>query len=220
MMEEPPPQQSEEELLEEATPTDIEKEKKYKYGIIYLSYIPDGLTVKVLREYMSQFGEVGRIYLEPEASNATSKRKKYSEGWVEFKKKRTAKKVAEELNGTELNYGRKHSILTGQIWSIRYLHKFKWIHLTHQLEVDRESKKQQRRIEMAESKEQANFYQKMMLRSKMMKKKKFHEGTGETSSNEKIGTLKSRQKRPVAQGSEMQVNVDEDFLSSIFKKVD
>lgn len=41
----------------------LEKEKKA--GVIYLSRIPTKMNVKLIREYMSQFGKVGRIYLEP-----------------------------------------------------------------------------------------------------------------------------------------------------------
>lgn len=36
-----------------------------KAGVIYLSRIPTKMNVKIIREYMSQYGEVGRIYLEP-----------------------------------------------------------------------------------------------------------------------------------------------------------
>lgn len=200
-----------------------EEQNNFKYGIIYLSYIPDGLTVKLLREIMSTFGEVGRIYLEPGPSNLTSKRKKYIEGWVEFKKKRTAKQVAQDLNGTELKYGKKHSILSGQIWSIKYLHKFKWAHLTEQLAMDKASREQKRRFEMSQSKKQADFYQKMTERAKIMKKRRLHgnetTSLNDASTGDKISALKSRQNKPISNGNELSVKVDTDLLSSIFKRV-
>ena len=46
---------------------DKEKSKKEKIpGVIYLSRIPTKMNVKLIREYFSQFGQVDRIYLEPE----------------------------------------------------------------------------------------------------------------------------------------------------------
>lgn len=185
---------------------------KYKYGVIYFSYIPDGLNVKLLRELMEEFGEVGRIYLEPEENN----RKKYVEGWVEFKKKRVAKEVAAKLNGTTLQHGRKRSRINGQIWSIKYLHKFKWAHLTEQLVHDAAVKEQKRRFEMSQTKKQVDFYQKMTQRSKFMRNKNHHQTQ---NSSEKAQSLETKQKNPVRQGNELAVPVDEDFLSSIFKKV-
>lgn len=47
----------------EDTKKPLEKEKKA--GVIYLSRIPTKMNVKLIREYMSQFGKIGRIYLEP-----------------------------------------------------------------------------------------------------------------------------------------------------------
>lgn len=45
--------------------SEIEKESKKKPGVIFLSRVPTKMNVKIIREYMSQFGKVGRIYLEP-----------------------------------------------------------------------------------------------------------------------------------------------------------
>ena len=41
--------------------------KKHKRGIIYLSTIPRFMNVAKVREIFSQFGEVDRIFLQPEA---------------------------------------------------------------------------------------------------------------------------------------------------------
>lgn len=192
---------------------------KFKFGIIYLSYIPDGLNVKLLRDIMSEFGEVGRIYLEPQTSN----RKKYIEGWIEFKKKRVAKSVAQTLNGATLNYGRKNSRINGQVWSIKYLHRFKWCHLTEQLAHDKAVKDQKRRFEMSQTKKQVDFYQRITERSRLMKRKKKHkdeeEEGGLDGESARIQALKTKQNKPVGQGKELAVPVDDDLLSSIFKKV-
>lgn len=44
------------------------KKKTRKRGIIYLSTIPPYMNVAKVREIFNQFGEVGRIYLQPSAS--------------------------------------------------------------------------------------------------------------------------------------------------------
>lgn len=42
-----------------------------KSGVIYLSSIPPGMNVSKLREIMSQYGALGRIYLEPDQKGAS-----------------------------------------------------------------------------------------------------------------------------------------------------
>lgn len=204
-------------------------ESKYKYGIIYLSYIPEGVTVKILREIMSEFGQLGRIYLEPEKNN--KKHRTYTEGWIEFKKKRVAKNVAKTLNGTPLQYGRKRCKINGQIWSIEYLHKFKWTHLIEKLAHNNAVKEQRRKFEMSQAKKEVSFYQKMTEKSKRGRKKNTTTTDQEipTDRNDvddnngdklnKSAFLDKRQKKSKKQGSEMEVTVDDDLLSSIFRSV-
>lgn len=191
-------------------------EKRYKYGILYLSYVPDGLNVKILREIMSEFGEVGRIYLEPEKNN--KKHRTYTEGWIEFKKKRIAKHVAETLNGTPLKYGRKRCKMNGQIWSIEYLHKFKWVNLTEQLAHDNALREQRRKFEMTQARKEVSYYQKMTDISNKRTKKQ-PDSTTDTLPKAKIKVLEKRQKKSTEHGCELDVIVDNDLLSNIFKSV-
>lgn len=39
--------------------------KRHKTGVIYLSRIPSGMTVTKLAEILSNYGELGKIYLKP-----------------------------------------------------------------------------------------------------------------------------------------------------------
>ena len=61
-----------------------------------------------------------------------SKKKNFTEGWAEFKDKRIAKAVAKSLNNTQIG-GQKHSRYYDDLWSIKYLSKFRWTHLTEKL---------------------------------------------------------------------------------------
>lgn len=61
-----------------------------------------------------------------------NKRKKYTEGWVEFSDKRVAKSVADTLNNCPVG-GKKRSYYHDDLWNIKYLSKFRWTHLTEKI---------------------------------------------------------------------------------------
>ena len=56
----------------------------------------------------------------------------YTEGWVEFKDKRVARSVAEMLNAQPIG-GKKGSRWRDDVWTMKYLPKFKWNMLTEQI---------------------------------------------------------------------------------------
>ena len=60
----------EDEVLKENVPS------KSKPGIIYLSTVPPYMKPNKLRNMMSQFGDVGRIFLQPEDPLVRKRRKK------------------------------------------------------------------------------------------------------------------------------------------------
>ena len=72
-------------------------------GIVYLSRIPPYMRVNKVRHLLSQFGEVGKIYLQPENSmvrrrrirQGGKKKRKFVEGWVELKDKNIAKRITD-----------------------------------------------------------------------------------------------------------------------------
>merc|ERR1712130_766993 len=66
------------------------QEKKKKPGVIFLSSVPDGMNVTQTTAFFSEFGRVGRVFLQP---NKTDKQKGkfnrvFSEGWIEFASKK------------------------------------------------------------------------------------------------------------------------------------
>ena len=103
------------------------KKSDYKYGVIYLNRIPQGRNYTRLREIFTPYGEVGNIYLVPDkyANERMEKKGKffkcYAEGFVEFKKKKVAKMVAELLNGQPIEKSKNG--VKGFIWDIQYLHR-------------------------------------------------------------------------------------------------
>ena len=51
---------------------DLELTKKKKPGIVYLSTIPPRMNVQLLREALTPYGEIGRIFLQVDTSMSTS----------------------------------------------------------------------------------------------------------------------------------------------------
>ena len=127
-----------------------------KAGVIYISRIPPGMQPTKVRHLMSQYGEVGRVYLQKEGmmisflttpetdtftdpkraylrrKYTTTKKPHYTEGWVEFKNKKVARSVAEMLNAQTIG-GKKGTRWRDDVWTLKYLPKFKWHMLTEQV---------------------------------------------------------------------------------------
>ena len=99
----------------------------------------------------------------------------FCEGWVEYKDKKIAKRVALTLNNTRVS-GKKRSRYYDDLWSLKYLHRFQWAHLAGQLEYERQVQKQRVRAEVVQVKKETNLYLKNVEKStwldRMEKKKK------------------------------------------------
>ena len=77
-----------------------------------------------------------RAYLRRKYTS--TKKPHYTEGWVEFKDKRVARSVAEMLNAQPIG-GKKGSRWRDDVWTMKYLPKFKWNMLTEQIGASTES---------------------------------------------------------------------------------
>uniref|UniRef100_S4R4X1 Activator of basal transcription 1 n=1 Tax=Petromyzon marinus TaxID=7757 RepID=S4R4X1_PETMA len=86
-------------------------------------------------------------------SNARS----YTEGWVEFVDKRKAKLAAIMLNNNRITT-RKRSRFYDDLWSLKYLHRFRWAHLSERLAYERTVRNQRLRTEIAQAKKETGFY--------------------------------------------------------------
>ncbi|KAM7444753.1 Activator of basal transcription 1 [Porites harrisoni] len=146
---------------------DSKKETKTKTtpGVVYLSRLPPFMKPAKIRNIFSQYGEVGRLFLQPEDVAVRKKRKKHGgsgrklfiEGWIEFKDKRVAKAVALSLNNTTIG-GKKGGYYHDDIWNIKYLPKFLWGHLSEKIAYEKATKEQRMRTEISQAKREANFY--------------------------------------------------------------
>ena len=84
--------------------------KNVERGIVYLSSIPTAMDLQQIRNALSNCGKLGRVFLQ-EDHNSQKKRAKrtyYSEGWVEFKSKKDAKRTAKMLNCSQVGGKKRH----------------------------------------------------------------------------------------------------------------
>ncbi|XP_071333633.1 activator of basal transcription 1 [Trachinotus anak] len=133
-------------------------------GIIYLGHIPPRLRPKHLRNLLSVYGEIGRIFLQPEDRQVRMRKRKsglrrcdFTEGWVEFRDKRVAKRVAASLHNTPMGT-RKRQRFSSDLWCIKYLHRFQWTHLSERLAYEQTVLQQRLRTEVSQAKRETNFY--------------------------------------------------------------
>ncbi|KAI9316808.1 hypothetical protein BX666DRAFT_1947096 [Dichotomocladium elegans] len=174
-------------------------------GVCYLSRIPPFMTPQQVKRLLSQYTEIGRVFFETEDERSARRRKKYTrerrtrftEGWVEFKSKVKAKRLAEFLNMRQIG-GKRKSPFYYDTWTIKYLPKFKWRHLTEQIAYERKAREQQLMAEMAQAKREDKAYVESVARSKMhksMEEKKRSRGQEADESNKIRRTFAQREKK-------------------------
>ncbi|XP_058087876.1 pre-rRNA-processing protein ESF2 [Magnolia sinica] len=206
-------------------------------GVCYLSRIPPHMNPLKLRQILSQYGEVQRIYLAPENPSAQVRRKRaggfrgqeFSEGWVEFTKKSVAKWVANMLNGEQIG-GKKRSSFYYDLWNIKYLSKFKWDNLTEEIAYKNAIREQKLALEISAAKKERDFYLSKVdkshalssIRERLKKKQKVQEGS-ESNANTVVDILEPKvirqfkQTRPVVDtATKSKPKLSKDFLAGIF----
>ncbi|CAL1539983.1 unnamed protein product [Lymnaea stagnalis] len=183
--------------------------KKEKPGIIYLSTVPEFMSVQKLRNVFGEFGEVNRTFFQPvEKSYSYKKGLLFSEGWVEFSNRSVAKYVALALNNTQVG-GKKRNPWYNCIWNIKYLPRFTWTDVNADRELKRATYESRIRADISQVKKQTNFYMNSFEKSKTLseikkrkekrgedfEKRTFGEGVRQKLTDEEILAQKKSQKR-------------------------
>lgn len=192
----------------------VKTEKKCVPGIIYLGHIPPRLRPKHMRNLLSAYGEIGRIFLQPEDGLVRNRKRKsglsrcdFTEGWVEFRDKRVAKRVAASLHNTPMGT-RKRQRFASDLWCIKYLHRFHWTHLSERLAYEQTVLQQRLRTEVSQAKRETNFYLNNVDKGeKMERQRKKRQRAGEQEeektwdftqrqTEEEIQNRKKKKKKP------------------------
>ncbi|KAL6155758.1 RNA-binding ATPase activator esf2 [Exserohilum turcicum] len=148
--------------------------KKDKSGVIYLSRVPPFMKPAVLRSLLQPYGDVGRIFLTPESStsraqrlrNGGTRRKLFLDGWVEFKHKRDAKFIAENLNAQTMG-GKKRGRWHDEVWNIQYLRGVKWHNLVEEIQNENAERASRLRSEISQDKKENKAFLENVERGKV-----------------------------------------------------
>ena len=150
-----------------------------KRGVIYLGSIPPFMKPQKLRQLLTPYGNLDRMYLMPEDPEMRARRKKFKgntgkkfvEGWVEFRDKKKAKSCAVMLNGTQVG-GRRRGTHFSDLWNMKYLPKFKWDNLTEEIEYQKALREQRMQLELSVAKKERDFYLQKVDQAKQIEKMK------------------------------------------------
>ena len=105
-----------------------------------------------------------------EKAPASKKNRAFTEGWVEFEDKKTAKIVARTLNNNQIG-GKRRNPWYYELWNIKYLPKFQWAHLNERLAYERAVHKQRLRAEISQAKKETSKFIQNVERQKFRKRK-------------------------------------------------
>ncbi|KAG5998156.1 hypothetical protein E4U52_001522 [Claviceps spartinae] len=146
-----------------------------KSGVVYISRIPPGMKPSALRSLLSPYGKLNRIFLAPEDPSVRARRRKsggnkrvlFTEGWIEFLKKKEAKAACELLNGQNIG-GKKGSFFRDDIWNLVYLKGFKWFNLTEQITAENAERTSRMRAEISKATKENKAFVKNVEKAKML----------------------------------------------------
>lgn len=148
-----------------------------KTGILYLSRIPPFMKPSTLRSLLTPHGTISRIFLTPEPPKSHSarvraggnKKRSFTDGWVEFARKRDAKGCAAALNARTLGEGRRGGWYKDDVWNMKYLKGFKWHHLTAQIAGENAEREARLRTEIRRTGAENKAFVANVERAKMLK---------------------------------------------------
>ncbi|KAL4812778.1 Pre-rRNA-processing protein esf2 [Aspergillus spinulosporus] len=179
--------------------------KKNKTGVVYFSSLPPYLKPFALKSLLETrgFKPITKVFLTPAVRppsaprRRSNKRKTYTDGWVEFASKKTAKICAETLNATIVG-GKKGGWYHDDVWNMKYLKGFKWADLMETQERERSEREAKRRIEDARARKEEKVFLQGYEKGKMLegiqkkneekrrKKMAAHDGHGDEGKEQAI----------------------------------
>ncbi|CUS23420.1 LAQU0S09e04346g1_1 [Lachancea quebecensis] len=151
------------------------RKSKHKTGVVYLSKIPPYMKPAKMRQILSRFGEVDRLFLKREDEQkhknrirgGGNKKVMFEEGWAEFVRKTDAKLCASTLNGNILG-GKKGSFYHDDVMNVKYLSGFKWADLTEQIARENDVRQAKLQLEVSQANKMNAEFIRNIEKSKML----------------------------------------------------
>ncbi|SCU77468.1 LANO_0A00452g1_1 [Lachancea nothofagi CBS 11611] len=148
---------------------------KHKTGVVYLSKIPPYMKPAKMRQLLSRFGDVDRLFLKREddqkhktrVRGGGNKKVMFEEGWIEFVRKKDAKLCAETMNGNIIG-GKKGNFYHDDVMNVKYLSGFKWADLTEQIARENDIRQTKLQLEVSQANKMNAEFIRNVERSKML----------------------------------------------------
>lgn len=170
------------------------KTKKEKTpGVIYLSSLPPYLKPSALKNLLAQrgFEPITRLFLTPASKHKHNSKKNsrqlYTEGWIEFASKKTARSCAEALNA-QLVGGKKGGFYHDDLWNMKYLRGMAWDELMAGIREERREEEGRRDEERRKIATETRAYVEGVEQGKRLEgmKKKRKLKSGDAGGNEDV----------------------------------
>ncbi|SCU92743.1 LAFA_0F12574g1_1 [Lachancea sp. 'fantastica'] len=202
------PERLRKERLERLKKLRTTQKSKHKTGVVYLSKIPPYMKPAKMRQLLSRFGEVDRLFLKREddqkyktrVKGGGNKKTMFEEGWAEYVRKKDAKLCASTLNGNIIG-GKKGNFYHDDVMNVKYLSGFKWADLTEQIARENDVRQAKLQLEVSQANKMNAEFIRNVERSKMLqnirasKKRNSPEDSAADSHSEKKDTPAFKQRR-------------------------
>ncbi|KAL8453536.1 hypothetical protein Emed_000813 [Eimeria media] len=130
-------------------------------GVVYVAQLPHGWTRLQVIRYFERFGEVTRVFLNRREERGSfrkgSRRFVFTDGWVEFRKKRHAKRVVALLDGQPVG-GKKRNKHAQDLLMLSYLKKFNFSSLYEDAMHVKRTRQDRLNAQMARVKKESQMY--------------------------------------------------------------
>lgn len=194
------------------------KRPKPTSGVVYVSRIPPGMDVGALRALLSRSGRIGRVWLRPESPEARKERRalgssrgrgEFMDGWVEFPKRRDAKRAIALLNGRPMAGAKRRGRWADDLWCMKLLRGYTWNDLIEETCAGARERTLRVKAEIAAARREKAFVEERFSMARRIEK----------DDAEKKPVRYFRQKRAI-QDREWEEDVDERRARDAMKRVD
>lgn len=197
------------------------RKPKRSRGVVYMSRVPPGLDVGIVRSILSRIGPIHRVWLRAESAAKVAERRSlggrrragFSDGWVEFGRAADAEAAAEMLNGQPMTGVTRRGKFENDLWCIRFLKGFSWDDLVDESCGTRRERVLRVKSEVAAARRERAFVEgraalaKVVMRGEKRKEEE-REGAEVAGNDEGLDgghrmVRRYRQKRPLESSGEM-----------------
>lgn len=196
----------------------IQKRSKPTSGVVYVSRVPPGMDVGALRSLLGRAGKLGRVWLRPESAEARKERRslgssrrrgEFKDGWVEFPKRRDAKRAVALLNGRPMAGATRRGRWGDDLWCLKLLPGYQWSDLVEETCAGARERTLRVKAEIAAARREKAFVEERVAMARRITK---NEG-------EKKPIRHFRQKRAITD-REWEEDIDERRARESMKRVD